>query len=165
MKIAYNNTPVQNIFKDLSFTAQKASGQSILTTSIDFKIPTDKQPNKLTPLPPLVQASATDPVFCPSGKILCSLNMYIIAFIDTEENSISLNVDMNSVRYLRENQLEFYVSYTKTPTPSSTFKPFLISFTLTNLPTNITPTTVKLFLCNDDPETSRGTETTVMLPA
>ncbi|MBF4470175.1 hypothetical protein [Flavobacterium sp. HJJ] len=104
------------------------------------------------PLPPLVQANfvAND------NDISVSVVIFIESTITITENDLNVTWDNNVLRPA------FYISYNDTNSPSTTFNGYQVSFTLTSAHLlGMKPEIIKVFLWDSDPETSRGTETSV----
>lgn len=107
------------------------------------------------PLPPLVRAKLI--TNNQEDAVPYVIKVYNIIFlydgISTEKISVYLQQDP-----IIPSMLNFYISYGRTPEPTTILNPVAMNFTI---PTFIKPSMVKVFLWNKDPETSRGTVTSV----
>ncbi len=107
------------------------------------------------PLTPIVRAQIK-PNSASKG-VPYVLEVYNIVFlyenISTDELTFYIEQDP-----LIAGLVNFYISYGRTPSPTINLTPTPINFTI---PTFFNPSSVQVFLWNDDPETSRGTLTTV----
>ncbi len=121
--------------------------------TINFEILPPILPIETKPLPPLVKAIRT--LNPKTGNH--DLNVYTINFV-TNAPPIDFKV-YKKPSQSNPHQLDFYISYDRTPKPAYIFNIYQICFTLPNISTSIN--TVKVYLWDDDPEESRGTETTV----
>ncbi|WP_143032246.1 hypothetical protein [Tenacibaculum sp. MAR_2009_124] len=104
------------------------------------------------PLAPLAMAS-----FDENGNI----NVSAFIYIPNSKNGNDVNFQVN-VLQTNSNKLAFYISHNASPKKSNTQYPYGISFSTSGVNyQQLGITKVKVYTWDDDPEGSRGTETTV----
>jgi len=114
----------------------------------------------INPRTPIVQAVASD-----ENGDSYSLNIYSICFIGyTGADPAVGSVSKNFNAYYEVNSddasvMDIYISYNEPPIQASSFSAYQFTFQITNTPATIK--TANVFLWDEDPETSRGTETAV----
>ncbi|VXA95247.1 conserved hypothetical protein [Flavobacterium sp. 9AF] len=124
-------TPPGNLVPEVSF--------SKLETNITFP-----NPRPSTPFPPLVQTYFENKQLQVNAVVLINSQAGI--------NEIEIYYDANSTIP------NFYVTYDATEMPSTNFTLYQVNFSVS---IDCQPETIQTVVWNEDPETSRGTITTV----
>ena len=102
-------------------------------------------------LPPLPQAHFTSPKHD-------SIVLHVLILIPS--NNVNNYKIKGERTFIKDGEIKVYITYTNDTSTESYYIPYMLKFELT---TGISSEvkTIEVFLRNDDPETSRGTVTTV----